>query len=39
MKKLYTNIVNNEIKMNEHDNMFKVNQISSQIGGIPEVKH
>ena len=35
MKKLYLNIVNNEIKMNEHDNVFQVRELCSMITGIP----
>ncbi len=33
MKTLYYNIVNNEIKMNEMDNVYKVQEICAQISG------
>lgn len=31
--KLYSNIVTNEIKMNEHDNVYRVNEVFAQIQG------
>ena len=36
MRQLYFNIVNNEIKMNEHDNIFHVREKCSHIVGLPQ---